>query len=428
MKIKNNIIITNQQLSNFLRILFMAAIMCAYFKPAHYIVGSSINKIWKAYTLLVSIAGIVYFILKKKGKFQKKDSSLLLIVLGYIICYLASSLLNFKNCNFFDAVQDTVETIGYVSIASAGILYHTKTYFKGYLLTGLFWTILHLFTILIYQDGGMRSGRNLSMGKSYSENWYLLTHANASYFIIMAVMAVLFFYAYVYNKKLRTFAWLYLLFSIYCFFTQWSVAGLIGFCIFAILMIFEIWLSRISFDIIRPKKKKSKLKLYLILCLLLDILLTFGGLLEKMLGFFKQYFNKSHSLEARITIWKKSIALLRSKHFIIGFGWENEDVTILKTTYNHMHNVLLEILYRGGIIALILFVAGLLIAYFHKHPKKYNSTVGYRILTYITIAFFISANFDFYLYRYEILVVPIIFLYYETIQQHHNKEISKIRR
>ena len=93
-----------------------------------------------------------------------------------------------------------------------------------------------------------------------------------------------------------------------------------------------------------------------------------------------------------------------------------EDVTIAKTTYNHMHNILLEILYRSGIIGLILFGIGLYLAFFYKHPVRYQRKPGYRILTYVTIAFLISANFDFYLYRYEILVVLVMFLYYENIQ------------
>ena len=359
--------------------------------------------------------GFFYFINKKRGTFDKKDSALLYISLGYIVCYLVSTLLNFRNANFFDAVQDTIETIGFLCIASAGILFHTKTFFKGFLISGVFWTFLHLCTILIYQDGGMRKGQSVNPLKDYSENWYLLTHANASYFIILAVVAVLFFYAYAYQKKLKLFAWAYLLFAIYCFFTQWSVSGLIGFIIFAFFIFIETVSYRFTIDHTRLNKRKSNFKIYLMLCFILDVLLTFGGLLKATLDLFNKYFNKLHSLKARIIIWEKCLALLKT-NFVIGFGWETEIATIAKTTYNHMHNVLLEILYRGGIISCILFGLGLYFAFFYKHPERYQRTQGYRILIYITIAFFVSSNFDFYLYRYEILVVLVMFLYYENIQ------------
>lgn len=410
------------------RTLMMAGVMCAFFKPAHYIIGSTFNKLWKLYTLVVCIVGVCYFFYKRHGTFQKRDSSLLFIALGYLVCYIFSTLLNYRNGYFFDAVQNMIETVGYLCIAAAGILFHTKTFFKGYLISGLFWTVLHLFTILIYQDGGMRSGRSMHMSRSFSENWYLLTHANASYFIIISVIAVFFFYAYTYNKKLRVYAWLYLLFSIFCFLTQWSVAGLMGLCILAVLLAVEAAFSRLRIGNIRTNKRKVSLKVYLFLVLLMDVLLTFGKLLERSLNLMYLYFNKMHSLQARVTIWEKCIALLK-QNFLFGFGWETEDVTILKTTYNHMHNILLEVLYRGGIAALILFGLGLWIAFFYAHSYQNRRTPGYRILAYAFVAFMISSNFDFYMYRYEILIVPVIFLYYETVMLNHKtSDLSAIGR
>ena len=39
----------------------MALIMSAFFKPAHYIIGSSLNKIWKLYTLLVCAGFFLFY-------------------------------------------------------------------------------------------------------------------------------------------------------------------------------------------------------------------------------------------------------------------------------------------------------------------------------------------------------------------------------
>ena len=82
-----------------------------------------------------------------------------------------------------------------------------------------------------------------------------------------------------------------------------------------------------------------------------------------------------------------------------------------------MHNVLLELLYRGGLLALIPFGAAVYISLFYKKKAGLNDQQSYRILAYSAIAFFLSANFDFYLYRYELLIIFIMFLYYDKIQQ-----------
>ncbi len=396
--------------------LMYALMTMAFIKPAHYIIGSTINKLWKLYTIFVCIFGVVMFLYLKRGKYQKRDSALLLFIFSYVVSYILSTLLNYRNANFFDAVQNTIETVGFICFVSAGLCFHTKNFFKGFLSMSVFWTFLHLCTILIYQDRGMRSGMNSNMGRSFSENWFLLTHANASYFIIIGVLSTLFVYVYTYAPKLKPLAWGYLLFAIFCFFTQWSVAGLIGFFVFAVFMASESVFNKFSIGSRKLDKRKLNLRLYILLCVLFDFMLTFGRLLEGMMYIFKKYFNKQHSLQARVTIWKRCIALLKDR-FLIGFGWEQETVTILKTTYNHMHNVLLELLYRGGLLALIPFGAAVYISLFYKKKSGLNDQQSYRILAYSAIAFFLSANFDFYLYRYELLIIFIMFLYYDKIQQ-----------
>ena len=111
--------------------------------------------------------------------------------------------------------------------------------------------------------------------------------------------------------------------------------------------------------------------------------------------------NKDSTLTGRIYIWEMAIARIGSsmKNIILGSGYMTSGYITYKNGLYTSHNMVLEILLRGGIIAFLIF-CGLIIC------------VGYRCLRGSKFTLQVALNWSLFLYLLGTLTEPLIAVQY----------------
>lgn len=193
---------------------------------------------------------------------------------------------------------------------------------------------------------------------------YLLGQDNR--FILYIIPALLgFFYLSKKKDSKKNIIKLYLTYIVgtYTVYFLWSVASL------AVLLF--IGISYLFVKIC----KKIKINIYLLSFAL--ILICIGLVFFKIQNYFSYFIvnvlNKSITLSYRTIIWDRALAMLgESKiNLIFGFGYFDTSylfLDILKTL-NHLHNLILDPLFFGGIIGTIIYMSSL-----YCVTKKINTT------------------------------------------------------
>lgn len=123
-------------------------------------------------------------------------------------------------------------------------------------------------------------------------------------------------------------------------------------------------------------------------CIAIILFLSSDSLME----LFYSLFGKSGSLQERVTIWSRAIGwFLKSP--IFGMGVSSSVTDIWRLTYNHAHNLILQVLYQGGLVSLLFLIAAIVSCVkigSHDHRPE-------AFLLACTVALTIVAGtFDFY--------------------------------
>ena len=103
------------------------------------------------------------------------------------------------------------------------------------------------------------------------------------------------------------------------------------------------------------------------------------------------FFGRGASFSGRNLIWERSIEWFLETP-VFGQGIDQTATTYLKLGQTHCHNILLEILYSGGIISLTFFLLGIV---FSTPRTKVNGTAGI-VLAAGVLSFFLAACMDWY--------------------------------
>ncbi|GEB93260.1 O-antigen ligase family protein [Streptococcus thermophilus] len=222
-------------------------------------------------------------------------------------------------------------------------------------------------TMLIYPNG-MYSTGTLLTGIAY-QNWFLgFKNILICYFLPAYIVSYL--YMNITGKKLRT-----IILSIIIFistFIAGSATTLIG---LSILLIFSI------FSFLQRQYKIFNFKNYIIV----TIVMFFGIVifrLQDLFGFLiVDILNKDLTFTGRTKLWNITINAIKQKPFI-GHGWQNTNIRHFmygSSTIITAHNQILEYLYLGGIVSLIILILLLIIV--NKDLKKYYQDKNVQIIS-----------------------------------------------
>lgn len=252
------------------------------------------------------------------------------------------------------------------SILGVALLYDMLEDFKDDFLSAQLFCFeimiyINLFTEIVFPDG-------LYRGTMYSANWFLGYYNIHTRYFIPALMIAYMYMNYT-GKRVRTYLLTAVIFlSAILVWSGGVIVSLGGMAITYILFknrtrifnYFNYWTIHLIF---------------FVLIIVMKLQNYFRWLIDDVLG-------KWRSLEGRMLVWQTDMELIK-KSFLVGYGVEYDDARRRYFFWAvHSHNQLLETLYEGGIIYLILMIVIIVMAGQHLNRYKNN-----EIVKVISIAF-----------------------------------------
>lgn len=392
--------------------------MICFFMPANYVLGERLSSL-----INYSLVGLCLIVIwcacfLNYFGYRIKRTTLCILIL-YFWCVLGSSLINKIIGNEIDVPTTIVgiaTAVAYVLICDIGFWYSPKKTLESFLVVGIIMCSINAISIfLLKNSGGMLNTVVNQYGRLMSRNYYFLGEDNASYFWTWPVLVIAWFYYYVYNhhKYMKVICWSYTMLLITSYVYVWSVLSILA-CVSVptVLFFFLKDLKRIKKQNKNISKKYFSFNLMWMVGLLFNFLLSTGMPLSYLAPLIQNVFHKNITLSGRVLIWERSYLAIKDA-LIFGYGFEPVDISYSRISINHTHNLFLEVLYRGGLIGMIL-----LCIIFISMAKDSVATKGNIMSEYLKTMIFLFIVFSsmyFAFYRYHYLIIFILLSHLDSI-------------
>ncbi|MBR5405066.1 MAG: O-antigen ligase family protein [Oscillospiraceae bacterium] len=415
-------------------------LLLLYFRPANYIIGAGFYKLLSLCLIMVAAGLAVYAIFSSVCRLFLRDDRyyapsfpVLMLALLFFWCMFCSSLINYVKGNPIDtnpALLYTSTGVGLTLLSDIGLTKRPKAYLRRFMGVGSMMCMLNNLTIFVFKSSGGFRGDTKSwrgFGLADKSNFYLLAEDNASFFWAWPVLIAVWCYYYLFDRSARMKRWaiIYTAVTVGAYLYAWSMMAML--CFLATVGL--LYLSRRYIS--RRKKPQLKLvgfvsgfNLLVFAALFVNYLISVVQIVSRFSYFLEHYLHKSANLSGRVQIWNKALRYIRTAR-LIGFGNEAAAYSEYKISINHTHNLLLETMYRGGIIGIVillvmLFALGI-------RGKKVESEPLYKFLALATALFIMFCSFEFAFYRYPYVIVLVLIAHTELF---HEREqlIRKLNR
>lgn len=298
-----------------------------------YIESSTIKSIIQYSNIVISIAIIFMYILNLR--FSKFTVLITIFNIGLILGTLlgenASFYLYFKTYYKFIALSYYIDWM---------IKNNSKN-----LISSLYWALyiivtLNFISIILYPNGLYTA--------SYSNNWFV-GYDNTHIFWYMPTLILSLLHLKLKNKKIGIDT-IFLVGSItYCVYYCFSANSVVAYTLFLAFLIFNKAFSKIKF-----MNSKTYFWLFIIIFFMIVIFRVqniFSWLIVDIL-------HKDLTFTNRTFIWDNAIESIQ-QNIIFGYGIEQPDSIASKfgnAHFVHAHNTILDVLYKGGIMACVPFI------------------------------------------------------------------------
>lgn len=382
-----------------------------YFTPQSYAIGEDLFHLFRLGIRLISVVSVMLYIL-----FYKIDKQWLLFTLFYVDYYFISTILKQSDGSLGDCLLNCMTGIGFITLVKLISKINPRCMLLSFCIAGCIMCIIHIFSVFVYYNttGGMRHGYipySLGYTTPTTQNWYFLTYDNESIFYFLPLSCILLVYGLIYSHKALVVDLLISLTIGYTYIDKDAATAAVAFTFF-VISAFCIFLTRNIQGI--PIGYK------------LSCLIGMGGSFIAVVGIgsgilskIALFLGKDPTFTGRSYIWEKSIYWFLQNP-ILGNGVETEDTLYMKIGMNHCHNILLQILYNGGIICMILFILGIIFS----SPKKSNVNIEKPLLVVYAsiICFFVTASLD---WSPTIPIPFILFLVIPVIEKSNNNMLMR---
>ena len=386
-----------------------------FFKPASYVTGLTVSRFLNFVVLCISIGMVILALLLFGSGYKMKKPVLWLLILCFWVL-AGSSVLNLVKGNPIDPSDVAVyfsSTLCFVLLCDIGCWYSPERTCRIFLIVGILMCSLNAISMFIFKGVGGLYQETVTVNnyEMITSNYYLLARDNASYFWSWPVLVMTWFYYYRFNtkKNMRRIALAYTFLLAVSYIYVWSVLAAVA-CL-CVPLILLLLMHELKKEKTQQKKKNwfiklIKLKLLWPLGLIFNFMLSRGIIIQWFAPVIENVFNKKLTLSGRTFIWERAYAEI-AKSPLIGYGCEPMDLSIEKIILNHAHNMFLEIMYRGGIIALILFIIAFILI--SNKADRIKNNVLSKFLILMVFIFIICSSVEFAFYRYHYLII-LVFL------------------
>lgn len=330
-----------------------ALCFAAFFIPESYSIGIIAYRLWQMFLFVIAIGSLGAFL--AKGRISVRWCFLTFFFISF---YLLSSLAHGADGSLAVMAFLTLKGIGFSSLCEIGFQRDMRACLAGFLAAGLSLCFVHFCTYLLFRDivGGMQHGTISFMGYPASQHWFFFTHDNASIFYFLPVLAVSWLYAWRYSERVVPIALIATILAIVMYVDLWSATALISMIVFGgMIAVLFLWRRTCKKRGCNPAVKFPSPGMSVFLGCAVSVAVIILAPLDVLQSFVAQL-GKAGAVYARITIWENSLGYFVANLFF-GMGLQDTMTVIGQLTYDHSHNFLIQILYQGGLLSAILFIA-----------------------------------------------------------------------
>ena len=315
--------------------LLLVLLTLPHLKPAYFgeiPVMDLLFNLWRVVSFAVIMARLV--LVKQK-----------ISVVAALICIQQVFLFWVTLLNEGDIFLYAISAFPIISVALLydGMRYDMEVFLSSQLFCFELVICINLITELLFPDGMYHS-------ELYSLNWFLgYDNTHIIYFIPALMFAWL--YKETTGKKFRTYFLTCTIFA--SALLVWSGATLVA--LFGMAFAYALL------------KNRTRLFNYFTYWSI-HIFFFFFAVVLKFQNIFQWFIDgvlgKWNSLLVRMTLWDRTLKLI-SKSLLFGYGFTDESTRVLEGGFrwaSHAHNLLLEILYQGGLVNLALWVVIVIMA------------------------------------------------------------------
>ncbi len=385
-------------------LLYILAFM-PFMTIASFLMPGIVNKFFRAYILIVSMYYIAQYM--KRQYLSKAD----FFFFGFQVAILFSTVINAGDLSH--QIYRVVTVIGFIAMFKTNLKDNPRLFLKAVCIYGVTLSVLTALTMFIYYvpgeyKGGMRPdvGMKLDYGRRVSGNQYLMGVDNVSFFYIFTVLIIFCIYELIYKKKLSKLFYGTYIFIAAAFVYVRSATAILCFVAGAIIIVLvnkrDFILKLFSF--VNYRLGLMAVFVFFVLIVWLRRQDLFEFLIVGVLG-------KSMTLTRRTQIWDIALGEI-VKRPLFGTGLQFDAYNFALFRVNHVHNVVMELLYEGGFVALAMFLSGTI-----EYCRGLRSVKNQKILFTLSggvIIYLLCACLDFY---------PHIFLPYSLFLLCENAQV-----
>lgn len=339
-----------------------------FFEP-EYIISQvyTIHRFFLMYKYVVAL--IIAIIYLKKGKVSK----FILGLLCYNLIIIVATKLNSSYGRISTAVNNAIDVIAVCLIIELELKKEPKRVINQLLLLFEILIYANFISMILYPNG-------LYSDALYDNNW-LLGYDNKHIITILPGLMLTLIYSLYYGKGLKIRSIFLIIISCLSIVKNFSATSVLAIVLMVIFIVFR----NMKFE----NTKIFNIYNYIITYVVLFFTIIIFRLQEIFSYLIVKVFHKSLTFTGRTNIWDKTIDLIKQKP-IIGYGVENSTTRAEKIDFanaTHAHNTILEILYKGGFIALIIYIYIIIIV--AKQLNKYRDSMVSKIISVAIFVFFI---------------------------------------
>ena len=412
-----------------LETVIYVCLLLIYFRPANYVMGEMAYKGFSMLLIVIGIAVLFFCILQSISRFTTSNKyfyapslPVIILILLYFWNLIGSSLVNVAMGNSMktsSALISGFTAIGFILLSDYGLFHNPKRYVGCFAAIGSIMCLLNDITMfLLKNSGGLKAGAMSSRGFGIdTNNFYLLAEDNATFFWAWPVFIAVWIYYYLYDnsKRMKTFALLYSIITVVAYMYVWSVLAMVCFIVtMAALILCSKKLGNNKKRYSKNKHQISKMGIGFFAAMIFNYEMSVNLIFKKYSYYIETYLHKTATLNGRVDIWARALKYI-NRAPLIGYGYEPNEVSIVKIGINHTHNILLETMYRGGVIGLILFVAFFILMGI-KGKKAQKVPIYFFLIICVTLFLFMT-TFEFAYYRYPHIFVFVILCHPEIFRK-----------
>lgn len=363
----------NKRLENFLYskyvsfiIIFVIQLSYCYLKDNPLLYNITYNL-----TLLLGAVVIVFYLL------NLEISKIAMYFILYCAMLFLSTLLG-DNTSMSTLLARYFKVIAIFFYLDYGLKYYCKNTVLSFYWALSILVIINFYTLIRFPDGLYSDLEN-------QNKYWFFNHKNTHSVTFFATLMFMFIKSKLLDRKLNIFDLIVFLIITISVFKVFSATTVVAYIVFLIYLLFGKHIDK--FNIFNSKNYFLSYIAVFWSIVILRLQNLFSFIIVDVLG-------KKLTFTGRTLIWDRVINLMK-EHWVLGHG-QQDKMFIAKAlghpNFNSAHNTTLDVLYKGGLISLILHIIMVILPI--KELYKYRENKIAKFMSVILFCFFIMLNFE----------------------------------